>query len=409
MFLFLLTILAPLVVQAGEVLLSNQTVDDTDGAIRYQGHWEPSSQLLSPLNFGGSHTLTDSTTASASFTFTGVAVYYLASLWPYQVDTYVSLDGGAPVLVNLTAPSGTVAPSGVTVGEEVVDWGVRWGATGLDNISHTIVVSRGPSGYGIVDGFAYTVVGNESRTASSSVQTSGPTETAGQAASQAPLSTKTIVLISVLISVLVTLIIVVISVLLWRARRRKAQDQKSTLSQSQQDPFLIPSTPATSGMTSASIRPQNMAELLSPQYVVTPWQGHEPVTATMSIDSKGRYPIYVPQPLPTPPQDRIQDYDSNLYPAGIARHQVHSLPSSSSAAPSVQDVPTATHEPSHPYASHPISHSKKALQPPVSLQATIESPTSPDEDRQTRARSVPPPYAPHLPDFSHYPPVPSPP
>ncbi|KAG8759823.1 hypothetical protein FRC14_004891 [Serendipita sp. 396] len=152
-----------------------------------------------------------------------------------------------------------------------------------------------------------------------------------------------------------------------------------------------------------------MAELLSPQYVVTPWQGHEPVTATMSIDSKGRYPIYVPQPLPTPPQDRIQDYDSNLYPAGIARHQVHSLPSSSSAAPSVQDVPTATHEPSHPYASHPISHSKKALQPPVSLQATIESPTSPDEDRQTRARSVPPPYAPHLPDFSHYPPVPSPP
>ncbi|KAJ7863303.1 hypothetical protein B0H14DRAFT_2738722, partial [Mycena olivaceomarginata] len=37
--------------------------------------------------------------ASATLTFTGVAVYYVVPRWPYAVSTQLSLDGGPGVVV----------------------------------------------------------------------------------------------------------------------------------------------------------------------------------------------------------------------------------------------------------------------------------------------------------------------
>lgn len=86
---------------------------------------------------------------SATLTFTGVAVYYLAPKWPYAVDSYIALDGGTPQLVDMTVPA---TPRDPPNGEESVAYAVLWSATGLSNTAHRVVVTVGAS-FGIVDGF----------------------------------------------------------------------------------------------------------------------------------------------------------------------------------------------------------------------------------------------------------------
>jgi len=53
--------------------LTNITVDDSDPKISYVGSWEPSSNHLSALDYGGSHTLSEDPNGSATFTFTGMS------------------------------------------------------------------------------------------------------------------------------------------------------------------------------------------------------------------------------------------------------------------------------------------------------------------------------------------------
>ncbi|KAJ6587443.1 hypothetical protein DFH09DRAFT_909559 [Mycena vulgaris] len=128
--------------------LLNVTVDDLSPMIAWSGQWEPSSTHRSGLDYGGSHTFSSDSEASATFTFTGVAVYYLAPRWPYPVSTRLSLDGGPPVLVNLTDPNSSPSPAG---GSESAAYSVAWSATSLANKSHTVVATMG--NYIIVDGF----------------------------------------------------------------------------------------------------------------------------------------------------------------------------------------------------------------------------------------------------------------
>jgi hypothetical protein len=68
MLFFLLPL--PLFLHVASALL-NVTIDDTDPAIVYSGTWEPSASHLSGLDYGGTHTLSSDTTASATLTFTG--------------------------------------------------------------------------------------------------------------------------------------------------------------------------------------------------------------------------------------------------------------------------------------------------------------------------------------------------
>ncbi|KAK7052614.1 hypothetical protein R3P38DRAFT_2502027 [Favolaschia claudopus] len=165
--------------------LRNVTVDDVGSPlISYQGKWEPSSTHPSGSDWGGSHSLSSDSQASATFIFTGVAVYHLSPRWPYDVHMRLTLDGGQSVLVNLTDPSVLPQPPG---GGESAPSSVAWSATGLENKSHTLVATYG--NFIIVDAFIYTIDDDPSSSSSvSHSSTSTSSSSATLAASSADAS-----------------------------------------------------------------------------------------------------------------------------------------------------------------------------------------------------------------------------
>ncbi|KAJ7894328.1 hypothetical protein B0H14DRAFT_3657618 [Mycena olivaceomarginata] len=166
--LFLLLPL-PLFLHVASALL-NVTIDDTDPAIVYSGTWEPSADSA----------------ASATLTFTGVAVYYVVPRWPYAVSTQLSLDGGPGVVVNLTDPHASTTGDG---GSESAAASVAWAATGLTNTTHRLVLTMAPTGNVIVaDGFIYTVNNGSSPASSSSAS---PSSSSSSSSSHAPSSSST--------------------------------------------------------------------------------------------------------------------------------------------------------------------------------------------------------------------------
>ena len=152
----------------------NVTVDDQNPSIIYSPPRAWSESAPSTLDLGGSHKLTQNPNATASFNFTGnfffdfglsssilnhvccvcsgIAIYFLSPLWPYTVNTAISLDSGPSILVNLVDTS---RPS-TDGGPETVQSSVVWNATGLANIQHNLLISVGAGQpYAIVDGLMY--------------------------------------------------------------------------------------------------------------------------------------------------------------------------------------------------------------------------------------------------------------
>ncbi|KAJ7288854.1 hypothetical protein C8J57DRAFT_522551, partial [Mycena rebaudengoi] len=143
----------PLFIQLVSALV-NVTIDDSSSLITYAGNWEPPSTHLSSLDYGGSHTVTSAPGSSATLKFTGVAIYYLSPRWPYPVNTELTLDGGAGVVVNLTDP----LASPTSRGSASATYSVLWSTTGLTDTEHNLVISLAKNAqYAIVDGFIYTV------------------------------------------------------------------------------------------------------------------------------------------------------------------------------------------------------------------------------------------------------------
>ena len=71
LFPVLLTFLSGYSVLASSVV----SVDDNDSSIQYSGSgWEPSSQRLNSLDFGGGHVVSTIVTDTATFTFTGAYI-----------------------------------------------------------------------------------------------------------------------------------------------------------------------------------------------------------------------------------------------------------------------------------------------------------------------------------------------
>ncbi|KAJ6477862.1 hypothetical protein C8R47DRAFT_1288720, partial [Mycena vitilis] len=148
--LFILFLLLPLFFKVGSALL-NVTIDDTSPLLTYKGKWEPSSTHLSGLDYGGSHTVSGDAKAGATFTFTGVAVFYVAPRWPYTVNTQLSLDGAPPVVVDLTDPIASKTAPG---GSESAPFSVAWSQEGLSNTTHTLALTMASTGQFIIaDGF----------------------------------------------------------------------------------------------------------------------------------------------------------------------------------------------------------------------------------------------------------------
>ncbi|KAE9399901.1 hypothetical protein BT96DRAFT_676054 [Gymnopus androsaceus JB14] len=118
-------------------ILKNVTYDNTDSSVIYLPSggvgWE--LDLAESLDFGGTHALADDTAgASAVFHFTGVAVYYFSPLWPYNVSTVLSLDGGSNVTVSLMDKTATPSNGG----PPTVSSAAQYAFTGLSNGSHTL-------------------------------------------------------------------------------------------------------------------------------------------------------------------------------------------------------------------------------------------------------------------------------
>lgn len=149
----------------------NVSIYDNDPAIIYspQGAWSQSPP--NALDFSGAHMLTQEPNATASFNFTGIAIYFLAPLWPYTVNTAISLDSGPVTLIDLVDHS---RPS-TSQGPETVQSKVVWNATGLANTQHNLRISVGAGQpYAIVDGLIYT---NANATNVSSSSSLTPTST----------------------------------------------------------------------------------------------------------------------------------------------------------------------------------------------------------------------------------------
>jgi len=162
-------ILTVLLARAGVFALTNISVDDTSSMVGYIGVW---TSHTSSLDFGGGHVLCQTRGCLATFSFTGVAVYFLSPLWPYAVSVELNLDDGAGVTIDLTDPLATPTSGG----PETAPWRPVWGATGLSNSSHSLVVSMPIDGnFAVVDGFIYTVDNDTSSSESTSSTTTTTT------------------------------------------------------------------------------------------------------------------------------------------------------------------------------------------------------------------------------------------
>ncbi|KAJ6591281.1 hypothetical protein DFH09DRAFT_197632 [Mycena vulgaris] len=147
-------------------LQRNITVDDTDPAISYAGSgWKffsvsdsESAAQFTGLEYNGTVHRTcgsQSPTGTATFKFTGVAIYYSAWFCLGWNFTTITLDGGDPIVVPTTAS------------HDSSDFNhAVWAMTGLSNSPHTIVNSAlppagGPGDVSLwaggLDEFIYTV------------------------------------------------------------------------------------------------------------------------------------------------------------------------------------------------------------------------------------------------------------
>jgi hypothetical protein len=145
--------------------LENITVDSTNiDLIHYSGNWTTSIQ--NSFDYGGTHQWSSDSSASATFTFTGISifytnlilyitgysttgvgVYYLSSLFNHAVTSQITIDGNPAQLLNLTSPVGGG-------GNQDVTSTVVWGVEQLSNAPHNVVVSMAPGGgYVEVDAF----------------------------------------------------------------------------------------------------------------------------------------------------------------------------------------------------------------------------------------------------------------
>ncbi|KAJ7733943.1 hypothetical protein B0H16DRAFT_157779 [Mycena metata] len=139
-----------IVVCAANSVLATQhniTVDDTNPSISYTGTGWHREAIGAELE-GSLHTTCGraSEGSSATFSFTGVAIYYMFTPENCPPKTTLILDGGAPITV-------TYNPSLVRNGMSV-----QWGMTNLPNGPHTIVnTGDGADTFARVDAFIYTV------------------------------------------------------------------------------------------------------------------------------------------------------------------------------------------------------------------------------------------------------------
>ncbi|KAJ6484762.1 hypothetical protein C8R45DRAFT_790186, partial [Mycena sanguinolenta] len=133
----------------------NVTLDDNDPSIIYSDGWNVSTRN-NPLDFGGTLHFSANSTASASVTFRGVAVYLLSPFWSSSVGAQVILDGQGPFVIDFE-DYGVGKELGL--GRETLRSQIVWGATDLSNTDHTMTISMPPGvQYMVLDGLIYSTL-----------------------------------------------------------------------------------------------------------------------------------------------------------------------------------------------------------------------------------------------------------
>ncbi|KAF9474201.1 hypothetical protein BDN70DRAFT_924745 [Pholiota conissans] len=154
------------------------SIDDGDPRITYS---PPSSWQLAAdgpvIDAGGTHMVTSEPGATAMINYTFVSFFFLSPKWPYKVTTDISIDGGAPVTLDLQDHNTPVTAVG---GSATLPSAVVYSFDGnSQSAEHTIVLSVHPGDqFAVVDMFQFFVLPNTTTTSSSSsVQTSTATDT----------------------------------------------------------------------------------------------------------------------------------------------------------------------------------------------------------------------------------------
>ncbi|GAA1364412.1 hypothetical protein [Catellatospora chokoriensis] len=121
-------------------------IDDTDSRIGYSGFTLQSGRTFGDLNGDVHFATANGSTATLTFTGTGVAVYGEQNT--DQGNVGISIDGGAQQVVS-TLPADGVRHANVSV----------FSRTGLSAGTHTIVVTKLSGSYAVLDGFSVTNTG----------------------------------------------------------------------------------------------------------------------------------------------------------------------------------------------------------------------------------------------------------
>ncbi|KIM22805.1 hypothetical protein M408DRAFT_332748 [Serendipita vermifera MAFF 305830] len=145
-------------------MLTNITIDDSDPMISYSGSW--STQYNSDIAYGGSYHSSNDSSASATLTFDGVAVYVLAPRFPDSVSIWIQLDGGIPSLLEMGIRYGMTTSTNVST--------ALWGVSGLSDTRHVLVVTGQTPSF-ITDGFIYTTQTKDATSSSSTGTHLSPT------------------------------------------------------------------------------------------------------------------------------------------------------------------------------------------------------------------------------------------
>jgi hypothetical protein len=103
--------------------------EQTDPSVAYTGTWTNSSL---PGHSGGSVLYSSQVNATATFSFTGTGVVWIAAKWYNRGIAAVSLDGGPEQMVDLYAPGVSGDTSTVSFQQAV------YSASGLSNGPHTL-------------------------------------------------------------------------------------------------------------------------------------------------------------------------------------------------------------------------------------------------------------------------------
>ncbi|THU77106.1 hypothetical protein K435DRAFT_812752 [Dendrothele bispora CBS 962.96] len=133
--------------------LHNVTVEETSPEIIHNGdNW---INNLSSLYHGGGQSQNQDVNANTMFTFTGNAVYYYASLWPFRITTVLSLDGQPGETVDLTdpfvLPNQETAPQAPTV-ESSIRWSPSTNSSGDSSTTANAERTGLRVGVGVVTG-----------------------------------------------------------------------------------------------------------------------------------------------------------------------------------------------------------------------------------------------------------------